>query len=128
MQGARELGPLITVSQSAHIYDDCWENADALIRDRYAKAAPTYDDPNGNFTVEWQEHPQKGWVIAVTQCSPLGSPTRVWTGKNPTFLTRKIMAECPGLWVEHAAYLGGEIARAAILRDEFRQDLINSVE
>lgn len=115
VEGATVLGPLITISQSAHIYDDCWDNADALIRDRY-KAPNDFSDPVGNFLVEWV-----GQEIRVSQTSPQGSPTRQWTGKAPTPLLKKIMAECPGMLPEHAAYLGGEVHRAHLLRDGFRQ-------
>ena len=32
-----KMGPLITISQSAHIYDDCNDNADKVIKDQYQK-------------------------------------------------------------------------------------------
>jgi len=51
--------PLIIVSQSAHIYDDCFENADKLIQRQYTKICQQrdYADPSGNFTISvgWQD-------------------------------------------------------------------------
>ena len=38
-----KMGPLITISQSAHIYDDTWENVDQLIKNQYSKICDRRD-------------------------------------------------------------------------------------
>ena len=48
-----KLGPLIIISQSAHIYDDTWEHADLVIKREYVKICNKreYADPSGSFAV-----------------------------------------------------------------------------
>ena len=48
-----KMGPLIIISQSAHIYDDCWEQADQLIQNQYAQICRQrdYNDPSGSFVI-----------------------------------------------------------------------------
>jgi thymidylate synthase len=102
------LGPLMTVSQSAHIYDDCWETVDSLIAEQYPQfCRPTYSDPVGNFVIE------DGGLLKVSQISPEGEPVAEYTGKNPLKLAREIVNANPGIDPAHAAYLGIELQRAA---------------
>lgn len=127
VEGATRLGPLITVSQSAHIYDDCWDNADALIRNHLVQR-PRYDDPAGDFLVmverQVSANPGQGKVV-VTQTFPAGTECRRWEGRTAAHLMRQIARDVPHLQVPHALYLGGEIDRACrCLREDrgFIQD------
>ena len=105
-----KMGPLITLSQSAHIYDDCWENADRLIASQYAKISnrQSYSDPSGNFLIEAEEE------ISVTQTTPgSGEVIGVYKGKEPLKLIRQICLSSPAIQPDHIGYLGMELQRAA---------------
>ncbi|MBD2006175.1 MULTISPECIES: thymidylate synthase [Cyanophyceae] len=106
-----KMGPLITISQSAHIYDDTWENADNLIQQQYASICKQQDyyDPSGNFLIEITDS-----QIAVTQTTPgSGEAVACYFGKNPLKLVREICAASPAIRPDHAAYLGMELQKAA---------------
>jgi thymidylate synthase len=106
------MGSLITVSQSAHIYDDCWENADNLIQTQYAKICQQrdYDDPSGSFVISVQDS-----NIVVEHMTPgSGEAINCYSGKSAKLLYQQIAAACPGLQVEHAMYLGTELQKAEL--------------
>lgn len=117
------IGPLITISQSAHIYDDTWENVDKLIATQYAQLVNKRDyfDPSGNFVIELQEN-----QIVVNQLtSGSGEVVSCYSGKNPLKLVREICSASPVIHPEHIGYLGIELQKAAIaLKDnqEYTQD------
>lgn len=105
------LGPLITVSQSAHIYDDTWENADQLIQQHYTAICRyrDYYDPVGNFLIEI-----KADKVVVRQTTPgSGEVIACYSGKDPLKLVREICAASPAINPEHAGYLGMELHKAA---------------
>lgn len=105
------MGPLITISQSAHIYDDTWENADQLIKNEYAKICKQrdYDDPSGNFLIGVEDD-----KIIVKQTTPgSGEEVNCYQGKNALKLVREICAANPGIIPEHIGYLGIELQKAA---------------
>jgi thymidylate synthase len=107
-----ELGPLITISQSAHIYDDCWENAERVIETHYPKLMQqrNYTDPYGSFVISLGEG-----TIAVEQMTPgSGEVVACYQGKSAMQLYRQIAAAAPALEVEHALYLGTELQKAEI--------------
>ena len=103
-------GPLITISQSAHIYDDCWENADNLIQTQYAKICQErdFDDPSGSFVITVQDE-----RIIVEHMTPgSGEVINCYSGKYAKQLYQQIAENCPALQVEHAMYLGTELQKA----------------
>lgn len=105
-----KLGPLITISQSAHIYDDCWENADRLIASEYAKICRQrdYTDPSGSFLISLQAQ-----QILVERLTPgSGEVVACYGGKSAKQLYQAIAADCPSLEIEHALYLGTELQKA----------------
>jgi thymidylate synthase len=105
------LGPLITISQSAHIYDDTWESADRLITNQYTAICNqrNYDDPCGNFLIEIDSK-----EIIVTQTSSgSGEVIKHYRSKNPLWLLRQICASSPALQAEHTGYLGLELQKAS---------------
>lgn len=105
------MGPLITISQSAHIYDDTWENADKLIGAQYSAICRHRDfyDPSGNFLIEVE-----GDKIVVRQTTPgSGEIVGCYSGKDPLKLVREICAASPAINPEHAGYLGLELQKAA---------------
>lgn len=119
------LGPLVTVSQSAHIYDDCWDNAERLIAKQYARlhGQRDYDDPCGSFAIEL-----RGGEIVIEHLTPgTGEVVNCYSGRSAMKLYQQIAATCPGLQVEHALYLGTELQKAemALAGDRpeaYRQD------
>ena len=105
------MGPLITLSQSAHIYDDTWENADKLIQQQYSAICRGRDfyDPSGNFLIEIE-----GDKIVVRQTTPgSGEIVGCYSGKDPLRLVREICTTSPAINPEHAGYLGMELQKAA---------------
>ncbi|MBO3463011.1 thymidylate synthase [Aetokthonos hydrillicola Thurmond2011] len=107
-----KIGPLIIISQSAHIYDDCWENAENVIQSHYSKicASRDYADPAGSFVITVQD----GNIIVEHMTPGSGEVVNCYSGKSATQLYREIAANSPGLQVEHAIYLGSELQKAEI--------------
>jgi thymidylate synthase len=106
-----KLGPLITLSQSAHIYDDTWGNAEQLIKEQYSAICKKLDyyDPAGNFLIEIAEE-----KIVVTHTTPgSGEIVGCYSGKNPLKLIKEICAAIPAIRPDHAGYLGIELQKAA---------------
>ncbi|MEH2114367.1 thymidylate synthase [Nostoc sp.] len=106
-----KMGPLITISQSAHIYDDTWDNAERLIANQYAAIfnQRSYYDPSGNFLIEVD-----GKEIFVTHTTPgSGEVIKSYHGKNPLSLLREICASSPAIQPEHTGYLGIELQKAS---------------
>lgn len=107
-----KMGPLITISQSAHIYDDCWENAAHVIASQYYKICQQrdYADPAGSFVINVQD----GKIIVEHMTPGSGEVVNCYSGKVASQLYRQIAADCPGLQVEHAMYLGCELQKAEV--------------
>ncbi|MGM3306859.1 thymidylate synthase [Anabaena sp. WFMT] len=106
-----KMGPLITISQSAHIYDDTWSNSEQLIQEQYAAICRNLDyyDPAGNFLIEIAEN-----KIVVTHTTPgSGEIVGCYSGKNPLKLIKEICAALPAIRPDHAGYLGIELQKAA---------------
>ncbi len=103
-------GPLITISQSAHIYDDSWEVVDRVIDNHYFKQlrkAPLEDDC-GNFIIEIL-----GVSISVTHTDNVGEFINQYQGKSPLRLIRDIAYNIPNIKPVHLGYLGVELEKAA---------------
>lgn len=103
------MGPLITVSQSAHIYDDCWENADNLISRQYKSIPLDYLDPCGNFLIEISD----GRILASRTTPGSGEIVACYEGKDPLKLLRQVCSDAPAIRPDHAGYLGMELQRAS---------------
>lgn len=114
------LAPLMTLSQSAHIYDHSYEYADKVIRERYGKAPKKYDDPVGNFEIALE-----GGEIVVSRMLPDGAICKQYRGKNPIRVVGAIAQDAPAMQPDHALYLGTQLHKAwDCLRrgEEFWQD------
>ncbi len=107
-----KLGPLIIISQSAHIYDDTWEHADLIIEREYVKICKEreYADPSGSFAVTIE----LGTIVVDHLTPGSGEIVHRYSGKSARKLYQQIAADCPGLEVEHALYLGTELQKAEI--------------
>jgi thymidylate synthase len=108
--GQLQLGPLITISQSAHIYDECWESAENVIASHYRKISQEKDyfDPAGNFII----YVQDGNIIVEHTTPNSGEVINCYSGKSAVQLSREIIFSSPGLQVDHAMYLGSELQKA----------------
>lgn len=118
------MGSLITISQSAHIYDDCWENVEQLLTNQYQSIINqefrSYSDPTGNFLVETSGY--NGYNITVSQLTSNGEFVGKWEGKNPLKLIRQIVTDCPSIQPSHIGYLAREIERASQQKTNYTQD------
>ena len=112
-----DIGPLVTVSGSAHIYDDTFEAADRTIKSHYKHHKVQYGDKVGYFMVE----PSEG-AVTVTQMHPNGEKVTEFRGTKPLKLLRDIVHQNPTIQADHAAYLGLEVSRAFDKGLEYQQD------
>jgi len=104
------MEPLITISQSAHIYDDTFENVDMLIQQQYAKIAKVqnFSDPVGNFLIEIE-----GDRIQISRTTPgSGEVIGCYSDKHALGLIRQICADVPAIDPEHIGYLVIELEKA----------------
>ncbi|MBW4477705.1 MAG: thymidylate synthase [Tolypothrix brevis GSE-NOS-MK-07-07A] len=106
-----KMGPLMTISQSAHIYDDTWSNAEQLIQKQYAAICRKidYNDPAGNFLIEVDE----GKIVVTHTTKGSGEVVGSYFGKDALTLVREICAASPSIRPAHAGYLGMELNKAA---------------
>ena len=102
-----DLGPLITLSQSAHLYDHSFAYADETIANHYGKSPKSYSDPVGNYLVELLDG-----QIHITRMNGLGKPIREYTGRNVRNLMDAIALDAPAMQPDHAMYLGVQINNA----------------
>jgi thymidylate synthase len=111
-----KMGPLITISQSAHIYSDCWDYADKLITEHYdrlaKKEARSFADPIGSFLISVNN---KNQLIEVEHISPSpgDEPLQFFAGKDPQELGVQILKACPGILASHCLYLGIQLKKAS---------------
>lgn len=102
------MGALITISQSAHIYDDTWENADMLIKNHYGKGKQLFNDSVGNFLIETSDN-----KITISQTTPgSGEIVATYSGTSPLKLIREIASANPAITPDHIGYLGIELQKA----------------
>ncbi|MDJ0599612.1 MAG: thymidylate synthase [Crocosphaera sp.] len=119
-----QFGPLIIISQSAHIYSDCWEHADKVIDREYTKICQkkNYNDPSGSFLISIKNN-----QIIVEQITPgAGEIVNCYSGKTAKQVYQQIANHCPSLEVKHAMYLGSELQKAELYLvnnlDNYQQD------
>jgi thymidylate synthase len=101
------LGPLITLSQSAHLYDHSFAYADEVVNQHYGNQKKTYDDSVGNYLVELV-----GNQIRVSRMDKQGTTMRQYSGRNVQALMDAIALDAPAMRPDHALYLGVQLERA----------------
>ncbi len=107
-----QLGPLIIISQSAHIYSDCWEQAEQVIETEYPKICQQkrYNDPSGSFLISIKDK-----QIIVENITPgSGEIVNCYSGKSAKKVYQKIADDFPSIEVKHAMYLGSELQKAEV--------------
>lgn len=101
-----ERGEVVTISQSAHLYQKSWEDADYIIQN-YHNPKNSYADPAGNFIISTAD----GKVIVVHR-SLDGEDVKTYQHRKAEHLYKQIAKDCPWMQVSHAMYLGYELMRA----------------
>lgn len=105
------MGPLITNSQSAHLYGDSLESAQELVKKHYRKTLRKYlnrhNDPVGNYVVEkFMDE------VVVTRTTPgIGDEVASYRGNHFEPLADAIFADAPGIQARHAMHIGFELGR-----------------
>jgi thymidylate synthase len=104
-----ESGPLTIISNSAHIYENNFSQARDMVKKHHSgKSLPYSDDKLGYFTFNIDSN-----IIAAKHHLPDGRETGfVFSGKNAVDIYKKILHENLISRLDHAAYLGKELARA----------------
>lgn len=112
-----DLGPLVTISQSAHLYDDTLEEADRIVKAHHTKVSE-YHDKVGYFIVEFS-----AGVVTVTQHHHVnGEVVDTYSGTKALPLIRRVIGSNPSIQPDHASYLGLEVARAFDQGYKYQQD------
>lgn len=102
------IGPLTTISQSAHIYEDCWKDANTLLsrlKKRILSPVTFVQDPRGSFVVELRD----GEIIASLY-STEGTKITEFNGKTAREIRPQVVPFISR--IDHAIYLGKELHRA----------------
>ncbi|HLD78321.1 MAG TPA: thymidylate synthase, partial [archaeon] len=121
--GSLGLGPLMILSQSAHLYDDCWERAQRTVDkflDQYLSAAQYRYDPRGNIIITIE-----GDGIVVEHTSAARDTLGVYRAKSADEMRNILVRENIIGNTAHAVYVGKELQKAehAIkLNIHFEQD------
>ena len=118
-----KLGSLIINSQSAHIYDDCFYNAQKIVKEhlpKYTKLPGEDLDPRGSFVIETADG-----KIKIEHISPTNEVLGVYEGETALELRDILISENLFGNPAHALYLGTELMKAEIaLKNglEYEQD------
>ncbi|MFH1623434.1 MAG: thymidylate synthase [Candidatus Aenigmatarchaeota archaeon] len=102
-------GQMVTIANSAHVYESSWGAASEVVRKNYSGKIVQFEaDKNGYFVVSVE-----GGDIVVEHRLNDGRPSGyVFRGKESQELYRRVMNENLVTKFDHAAYVGQEIARA----------------
>ncbi len=105
------VGDLITISNSAHIYSNNFTDAKKILDDHYTdKIVEFGQDRNGYFIVKVENN-----EIVVEFYTKEGMPTEYkFRGTKAQTIYRKIVNANLISLMDHAAYIGHELARAEI--------------
>jgi thymidylate synthase len=106
-----EIGSLIILSVSAHIYEDNWRSAEKLVNDfKKNKLLEFEQDPRGYFVIKVEN----GEIVVEHWLVDGRKSIYEFKGKSAEEIYKKILEENLVSKFEHAAYLGKELARAEI--------------
>lgn len=110
-----QLGSLIILSVSAHIYENNWKQAEELVEKYYRNRVMKFkEDPRGFFIVRVEN----GEIIVEHRLKDGRKSKYEFRGKKAEELYRRILNENLVSRLDHAAYLGKELARAEIALKE----------
>ena len=110
-------GQLVTIANSAHVYENSWEAARGVVRANYAGRPVQFEqDRNGYFVVSVDT--DAGEVVVEHRLNDGRPSGYVFRGKESQELYRRVMNENLITKFDHAAYVGQEIAKAEIAMRE----------
>ncbi len=115
-----DMGSLITISCSAHIYQDNWNDTKELL-EKYGKLSNCFFDRRGYYIIQLD----KG-KIKVEHYSPDSQLLKVYVGASAREINDSINSSQHSIDSYHATYLGEELMKAEIalkLGIEYRQDM-----
>ncbi|HLB12849.1 MAG TPA: thymidylate synthase, partial [Dehalococcoidia bacterium] len=99
----------VTISNSAHLYEDTWELAKAVVSKHYdeVRSSGRKDgrDPRGNFAIRIED----GKII-IEHYSPDGRYLRTTSGRTAREVSKDLLTYVST--PEHALYLGLELEKA----------------
>ncbi len=107
-------GSLTTISISAHLYENNWAEANNVLDREYRGAVPFEQDRNGYFVIGVKDDE----IIAEHRVNDGRRSNYVFRGKKAQTLYRQILHENLITKLDHAAYVGHELARAEICLQE----------
>jgi len=117
------LGDLIINSQSAHVYDDCFDSAHEIIDKYYDMYVPKSNmsfDPRGNFVIRVEN----GEIVAE-HLSSTNEVVGVYRGRNAKELRETIIRDNIIGNTAHGFYLGMELQKAQVALEtgsQYEQD------
>lgn len=101
-------GSLTIISNSAHIYENNWNDAADIINSHYTgKQIPFIEDILGYFVIRVENND-----IIIDHYTDVGKSPYTFTSKSAIELYRRIVHENLISKLDHAAYIGKELARA----------------
>ncbi len=103
-----KMGPLTTISASAHIYEENIPAAREVLKTAYPKL-PCEQDRRGNYLIK-----VVGEEIEITHLSPTGRKLDTFTGKTAMELMNQIASNEGTSVFIHAMDLGAELQKAEI--------------
>jgi len=110
-----EVGNLVVLSVSAHIYENNWEKAENFVEKYYSRRPLEFEeDPRGFFIIKVENN-----EILVEHRLNDGRKTKYeFGGKLAEEVYRRILNENLVSKLDHASYLGKELARAEMALNE----------
>jgi len=115
------LGPLVIISQSAHIYEAVWSKADETI-EKHTPSTALILDPIGHFLIKYLEEGNLIQVQLVSSKTNLLLKEYISGVAQASKLPQEIIADNPAITASHAAYLGEQISRATFQFETYTQD------
>ncbi len=109
-----KLGDLIILSQSAHIYDDCWETVNTILKKHLTSKYTSHLadlDPRGNFVISVDFGSSE---IVIEHTSPTNLKIGEFRAKSSEELRNILTKEKVISLIPHALDLGLELMKAEI--------------
>ncbi|MBI2043284.1 hypothetical protein HYT25_02760 [Candidatus Pacearchaeota archaeon] len=114
-----DMGDLIIISSSAHIYQDCWNDTKEILKEYY-KEENTFSDPRGYYTIVLKQG-----KIKVDHYSPDSQLLKEYSGISAREINNQINSSQHPSDSFHSSYLGEELMKAQIALEnglEYTQD------
>lgn len=115
-----DMGKLTTVSCSAHLYQDTWEETKELL-EKYFKDTNCFFDPRGYYAISLKQG-----EIVVEHYSPDSQILKEYNGKSAREINDAINSSQHPNDAYHSSYLGEELMKAEIALSsglEYTQDM-----